>query len=91
MRTEIEKQKKSRKSCTLSSRREREKKKQEMIIDDNPTTIHRRASHHVKKDMVARPKKQWKVRFGHRVVLNVPPKWRGMWMSPTHCMCQSLF
>jgi hypothetical protein len=70
---------------------EREKKKQEMIIDDNPTTIHRRASHHVKKDMVARPKKQWKVRFGYRVVLNVPPKWRGMWMSPTHCMCQSLF
>jgi hypothetical protein len=70
---------------------EREKKKQEMIIDDNPTTIHRRASHHVKKDMVARPKKQWKVRFGHRVVLNVPPKWRGMWMSPTHYMCQSLF
>jgi hypothetical protein len=73
MRIEIEKEK-TKRTIVHFIWKEREKKKK--VTGNDPTTIYHNAPHHKKEYMVALPKKQRKVMFGHRVALHVLPKWR---------------
>jgi hypothetical protein len=91
MKTKIEKTKKQREqSCILSGRRG--KRKREKTTSNNLTTICRDAAHHVKENMVAQPKRRQKIRFGHQVVSNMPPKWRECHSLIGACLaCESNF
>jgi hypothetical protein len=73
MRTEIEKSNKD-DNYVLILKERKERGKNKSIVGYNPITIHRHVSYHVEEDMMAHPRKQRKVKFGHRVMSHALPK-----------------